>query len=77
MARASIVGLTLALVAVGSCFLGGVPTQPPRAPPVASHVESLGAAPTQSQSEGGYLGHILQQKTGYIIDILDILRTSH
>ena len=59
MARASIVGLTLALAAVGSCFLGGVPTQPPRAPPVQSHVESLGAAPTQSQSEGGCLGHSL------------------
>ena len=62
MARASIVGLTLALAAVGSCFLGGVPTQPARAPPVPSHVESLGAAPTQSQSEGGYLGYSLQQK---------------
>jgi len=53
MARASIVGLTLALAAVGCCFLGGVPTQVPRAPPVPSHVETLGAAPTQSQSEGG------------------------
>ena len=62
MARASIVGLTLALAAVGCCFLGGVPTQPPRAPPVPSHVETLGAAPTQSQSEGGCL---MQQKDGW------------
>ena len=55
MARSgAVVGLLLAAAAFGSCFLGGVPTQPPRAPPTQNHVDSLGAAPVQSESSESY-----------------------
>ena len=55
MARsAAVVGLLLAAAAFGSCFLGGVPTQPPRAPTTQNHVDSLGAAPVQSESSESY-----------------------
>ena len=52
MARSgAVVGLLLAAAAFGSCFLGGVPTQPPRAPSTPNHVDSLGAAPMESESQ--------------------------
>eukprot|EP00435_Cladocopium_sp_Y103_P000507 s6956_g1.t1 len=52
MARSgAVVGVLLAAAAFGSCFLAGVPTQPPRAPTTPNHVDSLGAAPTQSESQ--------------------------
>ena len=55
MARSgAVVGLLLAAAAFGSCFLGGVPTQPPRAPTTQNHVDSLGAAPAQSESSESY-----------------------
>ena len=55
MARSgAVVGLLLAAAAFGSCFLGGVPTQPPRAPTTQNHVDSLGAAPVQSESSESY-----------------------
>ena len=55
MARSgAVVGLLLAAAALGSCFLGGVPTQPPRAPTTQNHVDSLGAAPVESESSESY-----------------------
>ena len=52
MARSgAVVGVLLAAAAFGSCFLAGVPTQPPSAPTTPNHVDSLGAAPTQSESQ--------------------------
>ena len=52
MARSgAVVGVLLAAAAFGSCFLAGVPTQPPRAPTTPNHADSLGAAPTQSESQ--------------------------
>eukprot|EP00434_Breviolum_minutum_P026836 symbB.v1.2.023719.t1/scaffold2193.1/size86202/5 len=55
MARSgAVVGLLLAAAAFGSCFLGGVPTQPPRAPTTQNHVDSLGAAPVQNENSESY-----------------------
>ena len=54
MARGAVVGVLFAAAAFGSCFLGGVPTQPPRAPTTPNHADSL-AAPLQTEnSESSY-----------------------
>ena len=54
MARGAVVGVLFAAAAFGSCFLGGVPTQPPRAPTTPNHADSL-AAPLQTEnSESTY-----------------------
>ncbi|CAJ1356207.1 unnamed protein product [Effrenium voratum] len=49
MARScAVVGVLLAAVVAGSCFLSGVPTQPPRANTAPHHIEALKSAPVQS-----------------------------
>ena len=49
MARScAVVGVLLAAAAAGSCFLSGVPTQPPRANTAPHHIEALKSAPVQS-----------------------------